>query len=210
MPVLPNAKHEAFARGIVEGKSGRDAYRGAGYAPTTDNAADASASRLLAGVKVAARVDELKKDAAGKSTVTAARVLDELGRLGFANMLDYMRVGPDSDPVLDFTQLTRDQAAPLAEVTVEDFLDGRGDDAREVRKVKFKLHDKLGALVALGKHFKLFTEKHELSGKDGAPIQTESVSELELARRIAFALEQAARTTAAARPRRARAKRREG
>jgi hypothetical protein len=46
---------------------------------------------------------------------------------------------PDGYPVLDYSELTRDQAAALVEVTVEDFKDGRGDDARDVRRVKFKL-----------------------------------------------------------------------
>jgi phage terminase small subunit len=48
-------------------------------------------------------------------------------------MLDYMKVGPDGDAVLDFSKLTRDHGAALIEVTVEDFKDGRGEDARDVR-----------------------------------------------------------------------------
>jgi hypothetical protein len=36
-------------------------------------------------------------------------------------MQDYMRVGPDGDPVLDFANLSRDQAAALQEVTVESY-----------------------------------------------------------------------------------------
>ena len=47
----------------------------------------------------------------------------------------------------------------IGEVTVEDFIDGRGEDARSVRKIKFKLADKRGALVDLGRHFALFTDK---------------------------------------------------
>jgi len=82
-----------------------------------------------------------------------------------------MRAGPDGDPYLDFSKLTRDQAAALAEVTVEDFKDGRGEDARNVRKVRFKLADKKGALVDLGRHFGLFREKVELSGRDGGPVE---------------------------------------
>ena len=49
----------------------------------------------------------------------------------------------------------------LAEVTVEDFVDGRGEDARAVKRVKFKLHDKRAALVDLGRHLGMFDAKHK-------------------------------------------------
>jgi hypothetical protein len=65
-----------------------------------------------------------------------------------------------ADPVLDWSKLTRDQAAALIEVTVEDFLDGRGEDAREVRRVHFKLANKIDALELLGKHHRLYVERH--------------------------------------------------
>jgi phage terminase small subunit len=86
-------------------------------------------------------------------------------------MRDYMRIGPDGDPALDFANLSRDQAAALQEVTVESYIDGGGENAREVKKVKFKLADKRAALVALGRHHKLFTDKFEHGGKDGRPIE---------------------------------------
>jgi hypothetical protein len=76
-------------------------------------------------------------------------------------MRDYMRTGPDGDPVLDFSALTRDQAAALVEVTVEDFKDGRGEGARELRRVKFKLADKRAALVDMGRHLGMFVDRHE-------------------------------------------------
>ena len=86
-------------------------------------------------------------------------VLRELALLGFSNMQDYMRAGPDGDPYLDFSDLTREQAAALAEVTVEDFTDGRGKDARDVRRVKFKLADKHAALVSMARHLGMFNDK---------------------------------------------------
>jgi phage terminase small subunit len=87
-------------------------------------------------------------------------------RIGRANMLDYMRVGPDGDPVLDWSRLTRDEAAALIEVTVEDFIDGRREHAREVRRIRFKLVSKIDALELLGKHHKLYTDRveHEYGG----------------------------------------------
>jgi hypothetical protein len=46
-------------------------------------------------------------------------------------------------------------------VTVEKFMDGRGEDAREVRRIRFKLINKIDALELLGKHHKLYIERHE-------------------------------------------------
>lgn len=136
---------------------------------------------------IAAAVSDGRKRLSEATAVTAERVIGELAKIGFANMADYMRATPDGDPYLDFGQLTRDQAAALAEVTVEDFRDGRGEDARDVRRVKFKLADKRAALVDLGKHLGLFRERVEHTGKDGGPIQTEDVTRRdadEFARRV--------------------------
>jgi phage terminase small subunit len=183
MAVLKNSRHEAFARAIVEGKSGRDAYQAAGY-KSKNRAADANASRLIANDNIAARIAELQKEAAKGAVMTGREVLEELSRLGRANMLDYMRIGPDGDPVLNFAALTRDQAAALVEVTVEDFLDGRGEDVCEVRRVKFKLADKRGALVDLGKLLGLFKERVEHSGPDGGSIEVKHYTDIEAARLI--------------------------
>jgi phage terminase small subunit len=147
---------------------------------------------LLRNAKVSARIGELKGAAAQASTIEAVRVLTELAKLAFANMADYLRVGPGGDPVLDFSKLTRDQAAALVEVTVEDFLDGRGEDARQVRKVKFKLADKRAALVDLGKHLGLFKERVEHTGKDGGPVEVKQYTDIEAARLIGRLLKKVA------------------
>jgi Terminase small subunit len=98
--------------------------------------------------------------------MTAQQVLEELTKLALANMQDYMKPGLDGDPVLDFAKLTREQASALQEVTVDRYTEGRGEDAREVKRVKFKLADKLRALELLGKHYGLFNERrvHEVGG----------------------------------------------
>lgn len=165
MPVLGNAKHERFAQQLAQGKTAVDAHEIAGYVRD-----DGNASKLASNKKVQARVQEITGKAAEKVGVTVERVMTELAKIGFCNMLDYMRAGPDGDPYLDFSSLTRDQAASLTEVVVEDFKDGRGDDARDVRRIKFKLADKRAALVDLGKHLGMFKDRVEHTGKDGDPL----------------------------------------
>jgi phage terminase small subunit len=169
MPALKNAKHEALAQAYIADREriGWRAYK-AVYPKSSQRAAETGFSRLLKNAEFAGRVAELDEKAADSGAVMSARaVLEELSNLAGANMLDYMRAGANGDPYLHFDELTRDQAAALAEVTVEDFVDGRGDDARDVRKVRFKLHSKLGALELLARHYGMLKDVHEhdLSGK---------------------------------------------
>jgi phage terminase small subunit len=189
MAVLKNSRHEAFARAVVEGKSEREAYQRAGYrgkpGGKRSGPADAAAARLLKNVQVAARIAELKGDAARASTSTAARVLDELAKLAFSNMLNYMTIGADSQPRLDFSALTRDHAAAIHQLVVETRTEERekGPPAVIV-KTRFKLADKRGPLVDLGKHLGLFKERVEHSGPDGGPVEVKHYTDIEAVRLI--------------------------
>jgi phage terminase small subunit len=171
MPSLKNQRHELFCIEVAKGLSAEKAYVAAGFAPTSARA-NAATLKLRKGVKE--RIAELierrftveergVERAIAKLALTKEAVLGELAKLAFANMADYMTVGPDGQPSLNFKDLTRDQAAALVEVTVEEFKDGRSDK-REVRRVKFKLADKQKSLEALGKHLGLFIERHEHGG----------------------------------------------
>lgn len=48
---------------------------------------------------------------------------------------------------------------------------------------KIKLWDKVSALEKMLKHLGGLVERHEITGKNGAPIQTKELSTIELARR---------------------------
>lgn len=132
--------------------------------------AEVNACRLLRKARVRGAIEAALADRKSRLKMTADEVLEELTRLGRSNMFDFLRITPDGDPCIDLSALTRDQAAVLAETTVEDFTEGRGDNARDVRRVKIKLHDKVKALHLLGQYHKLFTEKIEGSTPDGRPF----------------------------------------
>lgn len=107
---------------------------------------------------------------AAKTEITAERVLRELAKIGFANMDNFMKLTPDGSAVLDFSNLTPEQAAAISEITVEEFMDGAGEEARPVRRVKFKLHDKRAALVDIGRHLGMFNDKLTLKGDAENPL----------------------------------------
>jgi hypothetical protein len=90
-------------------------------------------------------------------------VLAELSKLGRANMQDFVVGGDDTADVIESLQaLPREHAAAIQELTIDTYMEGKGDDAREVKRVKLKLHDKRGSLAELRRH--LEPVKHEHSG----------------------------------------------
>lgn len=105
-------------------------------------------------------------------------IIAELENLGFSNMLDFYKV-EDGKLELDLSKLTREQASALSQVTFD------GD------KVVIKLVDKKSSLELLGKEFGMFKNQSEFSGPNGEPIEV--VEGRDLARRVAFMLEKAAR-----------------
>ena len=168
-----NSKQEQFVREYLIDLNATQAAIRAGYSEKT---ARSQGQRLLTHVDIAEAIAKAQEERAKRTEITADRVLKELGKIGFSNMQDYIRTTSDGDPYIDLSALTHDQAAAISEVTTEDFTDGRGDDARDVRRVKIKLSDKRAALVDIGKHLGMFVVRKEITGKDGGAIEVNDVS----------------------------------
>jgi phage terminase small subunit len=155
-------RQERFVKEYLIDLNGTQAAIRAGYSART---AKEQAFDLLTRPHIREAVEKGRARIAAKLDISVERIVNELAKIGFSNMADYMRVGGDGDPVLDFSGLDRDKSAALSEVTVDRYVEGGGDEARDVKRVKFRLHDKRAALVDLGKHLGMFTEKHEHSGE---------------------------------------------
>jgi phage terminase small subunit len=188
MPVLKNAKHERFAQALAEGKTADEAYQLAGYEENRGNA-----SRLKSNESIQKRVSEILGQAAKKVGVTAERVIEELSKIGFSNMLDYVRVNSDGDPVINLTEMTRETAAAVQEITINTRTERGGEEKpdAEVKSVRFKLGDKRAALVDIGKHLGMFKDRVEHSGPDGGPIETTDINQRDLARAVLGILREA-------------------
>jgi phage terminase small subunit len=160
-------RRRRFVEEYLVDLNARAAARRTGFSETSGGC-----KRLMKDPDVLAAIAAAMAERSRRTRITADAVLAELGRIGFANMLDYMSPGEDGDLFVDLKALDRDKAAAIAEVVVEDFKDGRTKDAREVRRVKFKLLDKRAALVDLGKHLGMFGGSGAALalGADGEPV----------------------------------------
>lgn len=163
-----NPKQTRFVEEYLVDLNGTQAAIRAGYSMKT---ASEQAYQLLRTAKVAEAVD---KALAEKPGITRTRIVDELAMIAFANMRDYIEIQKDGTAYVDLSGLTRDQAAAIAELTVDQYTEGSGEDAKRVKRVKFKLSDKQAALEKLGRTLRMFTDRHELTGKDGEPLGGEA------------------------------------
>jgi phage terminase small subunit len=130
------------------------------------------ANRILARPHVRSYIAFIQETMKKQLAVNQGNVLQELAKLGYANMSDFVVLQHDGTPQFDISGLTRAQSAAIQEMTIDTYMDGAGDDAKEVKSVKVKLAPKIAALDLLGKHLKLFTDV----------IQTDSVSTGDLIR----------------------------
>jgi phage terminase small subunit len=137
----------------------------AGYSKKT---AEQQGCRLLRNAQVKEAVAVKTDKLTAKLELSAEWVLGEIKKLAEANMMDYMTITESGEAFVDFSKLTRDQAAAIQEIRVDETGGGGGDGRRErVQRTTFKLADKGLNLERLGRHLKLFTDKVEVSGMDG-------------------------------------------
>jgi phage terminase small subunit len=129
----------AFIREYLVDLNAADAARRAGY---DSEGANKIAYALRQQPKIAERIAAAQARRREKKRVTADRVLEELGRMAFSNMSDYVEWGPDGIKLRDHALLDEDQTAAVADVEPK----GNGKVAR------LKLYDKLAALNALARH----------------------------------------------------------
>jgi len=105
---------------------------------------------------VQAAIGQALKARERRTEITQDRVLRELAKLAYSDMRAFASWGPDGVKLVESDRLSDDDAACVAEVSEATTKDGGS--------LKFKLHDKRGALELLGKHLGMFIERFELSG----------------------------------------------
>lgn len=147
-----NPKQDAFVAEYLVDLNGKQAAIRAGYSP---KGAEVTASKLLRVPKVKIAVQEAQKTRSQRVQISQDAVLNELAKIGFANMIDYITISGDGTAGIDLSKLTREQAAAIVELTSEDTYDKEGN---LTRRNKIKLADKRGALGDIGKHLGLFKD----------------------------------------------------
>lgn len=174
-PKTLNPRETRFAHEYVQDLNGTQAAIRAGYSAKT---ARTKASQLLAKVGVKALVDSLIDGMHVAKIMTANEALAEASKLARGSVRRFVHITQDGDPYTDLNQAEPDDLDAIAELTIEDFTDGREVDAegntikREVRRVKTKMHNKVAALGLVMKYHGLLVDKveHDVSSDFAAKM----------------------------------------
>jgi phage terminase small subunit len=161
------------------GKSQRAAHRIAFRTPEGSKANNSSSFFKRSGIR--ARVAELVRRRAVLAELDDGWVLMQLKAVaengivvGNANLDDYFE--KDAAGVrlgISLARVSADKMAALDEVTIEEFVEGRGEEARTVRRTKIKLRSAATVIAAcelIGKWLGMWKDKAGLANPtDGGP-----------------------------------------
>jgi phage terminase small subunit len=154
----------------------------AGYSAGT---ARQQASRLLSKVNVQSAIAEGKKRISDSLQSDAERVKQELDRIGFSDIRKLYDRDGNLRPI---HELDDDTAAALSGIDIEV---ETSKDGTRTSTYKIKRYDKNSALTTLARWHGKLNDRVEHTGKDGGPIETKHVSDVDLCRRWLLLLRKA-------------------
>ncbi|RQR87643.1 MULTISPECIES: terminase small subunit [unclassified Burkholderia] len=168
-------KAALFVNEFLRDLNGTQAAIRAGYSAKT---AATQASRLLKNVQVQRAIAAARERIATKFEITRERVMLEYARLAFSDPRNFFN---DDGTMKRVPELDDDAAAALAGFEVMEEFEGSGKDRFQIGVTsKVKWADKKGALDSISKIMGWSVErvKSEVSGVDGAPIETKTTVDL--------------------------------
>jgi phage terminase small subunit len=157
-------KQKRFCEEYMVDLNGTQAAIRAGYSKKTANE---QAAQLLAKLSIRQYVNELQKELSESTKISAEMVINELAKVGFSNISNYIKV------IDKEIELGEDEAGTMKTATVRDIEIFKTDDVglekmavvSEIRRTKdgvsIKLHDKVKALEDLGKHLGVFEKDNK-------------------------------------------------
>lgn len=174
------AKQEAFVQEYLVDLNATQAAIRAGYSEGT---ARAIGFENLTKPNIVEAIEEAMRARSDRTQVTADKVLTELAKIAFTDIRKAVRWGrspidtesENASPnglgiypveLIPSDEIDDDVAAAVSEVSLTQ------------TGIKIKMHDKRAALVDIGKHLGMFTDKIRLSGDPENPLQT--VTRIEL------------------------------
>lgn len=165
-----NERQKIFCKEYMIDMNATKAAARAGYSERTSNEAGA---RLMNAPTVKAEIKRLQNKVSEKLSIKAEHIISELAKIGFSDIKNYY--DNSDEKTKNITKLDNDLTAAVSSLkTIKTIVNGVTTIQKE-----FKLHDKITALISLGKHLGIF-EKNNKQKTPGNPIDLSKLSDDEL------------------------------
>lgn len=145
-------KQKIFADEYLIDLNATRAYKVAYPKVKKDEAAAVNGSKLLRNTKVAEYIQKRMDDRSKRTEITQDRVLQELAKIGFANVTDYVTIVHGCVIVKSTAEVSPDKLGAIAGIK------------EGANGIEIKLNDKGKALELIGQHLGMFKSKVEVSG----------------------------------------------
>jgi len=133
---------------------------------------------------VIAEVERKRKQICKKHKLSPEWVIERLMRLAMADevLAKFKKTDADGNLRWDFTGATEEDLRHVHGLGTDTYMDGRGKNAKKVKKFKVKDIDTGAALVSLARHLGLFKDSIEIKGSMADRIQAARHRALEVPR----------------------------
>lgn len=160
-----NHRRKQFVKEYIIDLNGAQAALRAGYCRKNPENARHISHRLLGMPQIQDLIQERMDARTKRVELKADNVLRELWLLAMSDLGDFY---DDKGKLKPMHMIPPELRRAIAGITVFEEFAGFGDNIVKRGETKgVKLWDKPKSLELLAKHFKLLTEKHEITGKDG-------------------------------------------
>ena len=162
------AKQQVFLAAYLECWNASEAARRAGYSALT---AGSQGGRLLKNVEISAEIETFK----AKYIMAPEEVQIALTEQARSDIGDFLTQAGDAVTVDLPKAIAAKKTGLIKKLSQTRTVRSRCEDDTEVTvSTTIELYDRQAALVQVGKIHKMFTERQELTGKDGGPVQIEN------------------------------------
>jgi phage terminase small subunit len=153
-------KEKLFIKYYVKTRNATEAAKLAGY---SEDSARQIGAENLSKPSIRDAIDHELEKIQKKIGIDTETIINELKKIALSDIKKAAKWTEGSVSLIPSDQIPDDVSAAIAEVSQQSGEFGSS--------VKIKNYDKIRALELLGKHLKMFSDKVEVSGPDGAPLE---------------------------------------
>jgi len=171
-------KQRQFCYHYAKNKNAEASCLAAGYSKQYSRH---NAQAVLRHEAVITEIKKLQQRIEQRAVKSATDVVNEISRIGFSDAVSYLKPDPNHEGRWigkSPDELSKEERLAVSKVIIRNIKDNKGDIIGQ--RYSYVLHDKLTALIQMGRHYGLFDDKLKITSGNNpfANVSTEKLLEI--------------------------------